>query len=428
MQKYLNDIIDNLYSEYIKKKSAIEINFRELLPKLSKRERATHIIHRYPAKLLMHIPYFFLNNDLFCKKGDTVLDPFCGSGTVLLEAIIAQKHAIGSDSNPLARLISNVKVTKYNIDSLMQKKELILKKILKKEGEDNNIFFKNIEYWYSKEIIKTLSLIYSVIHTEKNKIILNFFLVCFSNLVRKVSYADPKISVPVKVKKQITMDFDYIIELFINIINSNIKRFKNYLSLLYDSSDYRLYKIFNDARRIDLLNKKVDLIITSPPYAGAQKYIRACSLNLGWLNYINGIKTVSDLNKKSIGREQYNKNEYLRLIPTGIDEADLILKDIYNKNPLRAYIAANYLLEMNHAFCNSVQVLKKGGYFILIAANNNVCGHCFQTQKYLIQLLKNYGLKVELQLVDDIKSYGLMTKRNKTANIISREWITVLKK
>ena len=34
----------------------------------------------------------------------------------------------------------------------------------------------------------------------------------------------------------------------------------------------------------------------------------------------------------------------------------------------------------------------------------------------------------EFKLIDDIQSYGLMTKRNKTADIISREWILVFKK
>ena len=34
-----------------------------------------------------------------------MLDPFCGAGTVLLEALLSGKSAIGADANPIARLI-----------------------------------------------------------------------------------------------------------------------------------------------------------------------------------------------------------------------------------------------------------------------------------------------------------------------------------
>jgi hypothetical protein len=68
------------------------------------------MIHLYPAKLLPHIAAFFLASSELSSKGDKVLDPFSGSGTVLLEALLAGRSPIGADSNPLARLISKVKM------------------------------------------------------------------------------------------------------------------------------------------------------------------------------------------------------------------------------------------------------------------------------------------------------------------------------
>ena len=65
--------------EYSKNGTPIDVCFRKIVPQFKNADRATHLIHPYPAKLLMHIPYFFLNNNLLSKKGDTVLDPFCGS-------------------------------------------------------------------------------------------------------------------------------------------------------------------------------------------------------------------------------------------------------------------------------------------------------------------------------------------------------------
>ena len=76
----------------------------------------------------------------------------------------------------------------------------------------------------------------------------------------------------------------------------------------------------------------------------------------------------------------------------------------------------------------AVKVLKKGGHLILIAANNHVCGKQFKTQEYLTSLCLELGLEIVFRLIDDIRSYGLMTKRNKTASIITREWVLVFRK
>ncbi len=97
--------IKKLISRYAKTNKPIEISFLKIVKNFNV-ERGTHLIHTYPAKLLPHIPYYFLNNDVFSQKGSTVLDPFCGSGTVLLESILAGRNAVGADTNPLARLVT----------------------------------------------------------------------------------------------------------------------------------------------------------------------------------------------------------------------------------------------------------------------------------------------------------------------------------
>ena len=60
--------------------------------------------------------------------------------------------------------------------------------------------------------------------------------------------------------------------------------------------------------------------------------------------------------------------------------------------------------------------------------NNTVCNLSFNTQDYLTTYLESKGMTLEFKLIDDIKSYGLMTKRNSTANKISCEWVLILKK
>src|SRR4051812_46112575 len=97
------EVLNRLLDRYDRTRRAVTVNFRELVPWMPTGERATHFIHPYPAKLLRHIPAFFLSSDVLSAPGDTVLDPFCGSGTVLLEGLLHERYALGADANPLAR-------------------------------------------------------------------------------------------------------------------------------------------------------------------------------------------------------------------------------------------------------------------------------------------------------------------------------------
>ena len=212
---------------------------------------------------------------------------------------------------------------------------------------------------------------------------------------------------------------------FESICKNNIDRLETLNGKIADGVTSRI--ISNDARKLDIQDCSVDLIITSPPYAGAQKYIRASWLNLFWLSLVE-LNNIRDLKKENIGREDYRKDEVYECY-TKIEAADKVLNELYsNKKEYRAFLAANYLNEMKDALDESIRVLKTDGYMVIVIGNNTICGRAFDTQDYLTTYLENQGMKLQFKLIDDIKSYGLMTKRNKTADRITREWILVFKK
>ena len=64
---------------------------------------------------------------LFSFVGDTVLDPFLGSGTTAVEANILGRNAIGNDVNELAVLISKVKTTPISTKKLLTLDNLLNK-------------------------------------------------------------------------------------------------------------------------------------------------------------------------------------------------------------------------------------------------------------------------------------------------------------
>ena len=74
------------------------------------KQSLTHGIHPYPAKFIPQIPGSLLDYPS-PPPGSTVTDPFCGSGTALLEAAVRGYDAVGTDSNPIAALVSRTKCT-----------------------------------------------------------------------------------------------------------------------------------------------------------------------------------------------------------------------------------------------------------------------------------------------------------------------------
>jgi len=67
----------------------------------------THGFHSYPARMHPAVARGVL--EAYATAGDRVLDPFCGSGTVLIEGLIAGMRSRGVDLNPLAIRLAGVK-------------------------------------------------------------------------------------------------------------------------------------------------------------------------------------------------------------------------------------------------------------------------------------------------------------------------------
>ena len=438
-QEEIRQQLMGFYRSYQNDGEPITVNFRELVKELNKSERYTHLIHSYPAKLLANIPYFFFATDMLCPPNGTVLDPFCGTGTVLLEATLSGRAALGADANPLAKLITNVKTNYIPGETLRSTLVEVLRraKSFRRKTEHPEA----VAVWYSTGSLKQLSNIQRSVSEIDNIRVRFFFELCLSCVARKVSYADPSISVPVhwnperfssnpnreeEVRKKLeSLKNVNVYEKFEAICKANIARVGTLNGEIRRGVEARI--ISNDARFLGLEDNSVDLILTSPPYAGAQKYIRASWLNLYWLNLVS-LEGVRELKRHNIGREDYRQDDISEAY-TGIEPADKVLKQLYGQGKTkRAFLAANYLNEMKVALDESCRVLKQNGYMVIVIGNNTVCGQSFDTQDYLTNYLVGMGMQLQYKLIDDIKSYGLMTKRNKTANTITREWILVFKK
>ncbi len=130
-----------------------------------------HRLHPYKGKFIPQLVEYFLDNhtdsfkkEVYFKKGNIILDPFCGSGTALVQANELGIHALGIDVSAFNSLISNCKIINYNLADVqkeIQRITILLKGFLKNshtvEFEEkllqelykyNNEFFPVPEYKY----------------------------------------------------------------------------------------------------------------------------------------------------------------------------------------------------------------------------------------------------------------------------------------
>ncbi|MEQ8300196.1 MAG: DNA methyltransferase [Hyphomonas sp.] len=416
----------------------VEVDFLNLFPDKSGRERATHLLHPYPAKLIRNIPRFFLACEDVSPPGSIVLDPFCGSGTVLLEAQLSGLNAVGADANPLARLIAIAKLDPPTADYAKKQLERVMKRASSAREDLPDVV--NIDYWFSPHVKGQLARLRSALKEICGDPWADPFLwVCFSACVRRVSLADPRLSVPVRINPerakmygakgdQVLQRFERlksveVLQVFWQVALANIRR----LERTVFPTNFAAPVLYEDARSLGLEDASIDLVITSPPYVGAQKYVRASSLCLGWLGFSPGGK-LRPIERQSIGREHLNADENAGDIHTGHADVDELLDRICTKNTLRARIASTYIKEMDSALAEIHRVLRIGGKMILVVGPNMVSGYEFDTPGYLSKIASSKGMRLDLHLVDTIASRGLMTKRNKTAGTIAQESVFVLTK
>lgn len=104
-----------------------DLNWALSFDSLTEKERTKHVhrLHPYKGKFIPQLVEYFLDShtddfkkENFFKPGDIVLDPFCGSGTTLVQANELGIHAIGVDISTFNTMISNVKIKKHNLYKL----------------------------------------------------------------------------------------------------------------------------------------------------------------------------------------------------------------------------------------------------------------------------------------------------------------------
>ena len=114
----------------------------------SETTKHVHRLHPYKGKFIPQLVEYFLDDhtdefkkEIFFQPNDILLDPFCGSGTTLVQANELGINAIGIDISAFNSLISNAKVDKYNVQDIYQTADQITKNLYSFQQSKNNVDF-----------------------------------------------------------------------------------------------------------------------------------------------------------------------------------------------------------------------------------------------------------------------------------------------
>ena len=239
----------------------------------------THGFHQYPARMHPEIATRLIQKYSTGSK-TVVLDPFMGSGGVLVESMLHGNNSIGIDLNPFAVLLSKVKTTPLNPKKLEKTLEDIQRTA--NDNYKNKVTFENtpdkldLSFWYPKDPIKKLPILKNTINQIKNKSIREFFLICFSFTTRRTSFQKNSVYKIYRMKPELRAEFEPdTFKKFTEICKKNIQNMNDFnreskkqkskaFPILGDSRDIakQFSKIPNDI----LDDGKAHLVVTSPPY------------------------------------------------------------------------------------------------------------------------------------------------------------------
>jgi len=405
----------------------------------------THGFHKYPAKFIPQIPRWAINKYLGHAKGKIILDPFCGSGTTLVEAVLSGNYGIGIDIDPLSILITKVKTSKIDVNKLIIVVDWLKNNISNKEQDNFYPECTTIEHWFTKESIFKLSRLRALINkidivfpeTKEIMDIKDLLLICFSSIIRRVSNADNEsqktyvshtnVKKPDEVNSLFLSQLDY----FVGRISCFSKNSNVTPTELHVSSSSNSYA--------DIIkNRKIDLIITSPPYIKAIDYIYNQMVELFWIGDLFQMQTQPLQNKKKkdyLGNKNIPKQEFTNYSPFvdqfNINLLDNNLKEIYASETINghkhAYVTFKYFSEMEKHFAETKKILKANALYVLVVGSSRVSNVYIDTASFLVSLAEKQGFKLVNKWGYKIKNRYMRFDRKGRGGFIDIDNVIVLK-
>jgi DNA modification methylase len=395
----------------------------------------THCYHNYPAVMIPMVCGTLI--DRYGKDARTLFDPYCGTGTSLVEANLRGIDAIGFDINPLAELISKAKSTVINpqvLDLYLKDfNELLFSLRFGIDHSESVVVptFPNIDYWFSKNVLINLSLIKKFIDAIEDEGVKLFFNVAFSETIRESSFTRNNEFKLFRMPQEKMNKFNPDVY---SIIESKLYRNRNglvsYINAKKNDSTakvYHLNTVYNIPKEV-VPDESVDIIVTSPPYGDSRTtvaYGQFSRLANQWL----GFENPNQVDRELMGGKITGERQELPSI-----HYSKALAEITKVDGLRSKDVVSFYNDYYCSITNVARVVKKGKYACYVVGNRRVKGVTLPTDEITADFFENNGFKHVETIIRNIPNKRMPSK-NSPSNVtgvsdttMRNEFIVVMKK
>lgn len=403
---------------------------------------SVHGLHEYKGKFNPQVARAFLN--IFgVKPGQRVLDPFCGSGTTLVECAHVGALGIGTDINPLAVTIARAK-----LKALCTPAEKLWELYVKlsaaltrpgRGGRLDNARGAYLKSWFDADVLVTIERMRYKIEELAGELA-PIFLIIASNLLRDYSQQDPK---DLRIRRRKSPPPEVPIDTaFLDALPPLLERIEAAQAVLgADLPQGRA--LLRDVAGLtpEEVGGLFDAAITSPPYAMALPYIDTQRLSLVWLGLLQP-NQILDLEAELIGSRELRGKARRALFSQLLENADnlpaaqaglcldlqhaLDSQDGFRRQavPILLY---RYFMSMKASFRAVKSVMKpRAAYALIVGHNHTTIGgvrHEIDTPKHLAALASAEGWQVEeLIPLQTYQRYGYHV-----SNAVAAETLIILR-
>ncbi len=246
-----------------------------------------HGFHTYPAR--MHPETAARLVRALSERGATVLDPFCGSGTVLIEAMVAGRQAVGTDLNPLAERLARFKTRRFDArdrEAIASGARAVAafadERRKRRAGATHRYPREDVELFDPHVLLELDSIRAAIDGPETGSAPVREALeLVLSAILVKVSRRASDTSRTAAPRR---LAAGYTARLFVRKAEELAARIAELESLL--ASDLPPGRVeLDDASRLrSVAASTVDAVITSPPYVATYDYLEHHALRIRWLN------------------------------------------------------------------------------------------------------------------------------------------------
>lgn len=385
-----------------------------------------HGLHTYKAKFFPRFVRSLIVSEtaLENRNNKTILDPFVGSGTAVIEAALLGFQSIGIDIDKLSCLISESKINLLN-NSFESVQKSAIQMYSGTNGANGNYKFPS---WISRKFER-----HNILEEKRNyESDINSWLAKINHIgINKELFQ-------IAVSDALTRKFNvrmmgtgvgrFALEIQKSAINTLIEKNLKYtlksakiVELLREIYGIKTIKplILNDsATNQPLENETIDFIITSPPYlpasSGREDYLIGKSISLTALNLMNE-KDIQNLERKSVGSMKNLKGERNGLPDSVYQLHDWLFKDELRN--IKAQPTLVYYQDLKKSLEECFRVLKKGGKAVFIIGKETVF-YSYKTREILFrvfcdEIFNQIALSVGFEIIETVDIE--LDKKNKNA-------------